>query len=158
MNEEKGKSRCLDGERILKCDYFIVLMHQSIPPAPSPSPRETAGHLPALSVPGVWHLQILHCLGAGHLLILGPFPSFWHSRRFLSEYNYTEGFVKGLKKSHFKSRMSLIVRVNVTDVSTTYVVVLFRVKVSCITSVDGIILWLLIWLVNYVAMLLVVCQ
>ena len=25
-------------------------------------------------------------------------------------------------------------------------------------SVDGIILWLLIWLVNYVAMLLVVCQ
>ena len=27
-----------------------------------------------------------------------------------------------------------------------------------ITSVDGIILWLLIWLVNYVTMLLVVCQ
>ena len=26
------------------------------------------------------------------------------------------------------------------------------------TSVDGIILWLMIWLVNYVAMLLVVCQ
>ena len=26
------------------------------------------------------------------------------------------------------------------------------------TSVDGIILWLLIWLVNYVVMLLVVCQ
>ena len=24
MNEEKGKSRCLDGERILKCDYFIA--------------------------------------------------------------------------------------------------------------------------------------
>ena len=43
----------------------------------------------------------------------------------------------------------------VTDVSTTCVVVIFRVKVSCITSVDGIILWLL---VNYVAMLLVVCQ
>ena len=36
--------------------------------------------------------------------------------------------------------------------------VIFRVKVSCMTSVDGIILWLLIWLVNYVAMLLVVCQ
>ena len=41
---------------------------------------------------------------------------------------------------------------------TTSVVVIFRVKVSCITSVDGIILWLLIRLVNYVAMLLVVCQ
>ena len=62
----------------------------------------------------------------------------------------------------------MIVRVNVvlnrtvvltvTDVSTTCVVVMFRVKVSCITSVDGIILWLLIWLVNYVAMLLVICQ
>ena len=46
----------------------------------------------------------------------------------------------------------------VTDVSTTCAVLIFRVKVSCITSVDGIILWLLIRLVNYVAMLLVVCQ
>ena len=35
---------------------------------------------------------------------------------------------------------------------------IFRVKVNCITSVDGIILWLLIWLVNYVAMFLVVVQ
>ena len=48
--------------------------------------------------------------------------------------------------------------VTVTDVSTTCAVVTFRVKVSCITSVDGIVLWLLIWLVNYVAMLWVVCQ
>ena len=30
----------------------------------------------------------------------------------------------------------------VTDVSTTCAVVIFRVKVNCITSVDGIILWL----------------
>ena len=46
-----------------------------------------------------------------------------------------------------KSRLSLIVRVNVvlnrTDISTTCALVSFRVKVSCITSVDGIILWLL---------------
>ena len=41
-------------------------MHQSIPAAPS-HPRATAGHLPALSVPGVGHLQILCCPGAGHL-------------------------------------------------------------------------------------------
>ena len=47
--------------------------------------------------------------------------------------------------------VSLIVRVNVVvnrtvavDVSTTCAVVIFRVKVSCITSVDGIILWLMI--------------
>ena len=31
----------------------------------------------------------------------------------------------------------------VTDVSRTCAVVIFRVKVSCITSVEGIILWLL---------------
>ena len=55
-------------------------------PAP---PRATAGHLPALSVPGVGNLQILHCPGAGHL----PTPG--HSRAFdthaVSKYNYTEG-------------------------------------------------------------------
>ena len=55
--------------------------------------------------------------------------------------------------SYFKSRLSLIVRVNVvlaqgllltvTDVSITCALVIFSVKVSCITSVDGIILWLL---------------
>ena len=52
-------------------------------------------------------------------------------------------------RSHFRSRLSLIVRVNVvlnrtvvvdSDVSTTCAVVIFRVKVSCITSVNGIIL------------------
>ena len=47
------------------------------------------------------------------------------------------------------SRLSMIVRVNVllnvtlTDVSTTCAVVIFRVKVSCITFVDSIKLWLL---------------
>ena len=24
MNKKRGKSRCSDGERILKCDYFIA--------------------------------------------------------------------------------------------------------------------------------------
>ena len=70
-----------------------------------------------------------------------------------------------------ESRLSLIVRVNVVLNSTVLVdskwrldnlcgrpEVIFRVKVSCITPVDGIILWLLPWLVNYVAMLLVVFQ
>ena len=43
-----------------------LIMHQSISPAPSPPPpppQATAGHLPTLSVPGVGHLQILHCSG-----------------------------------------------------------------------------------------------
>ena len=33
----------------------------------------------------------------------------------------------------------------VADISTTCAVVIFRVKVSCITSVDGIELWLVRW-------------
>ena len=58
---------------------------------PPPLPRATASHLPALSVPGVRHLQIFHCPGAGHLPTPGPFP-FKHTRGFPSECNYTEGF------------------------------------------------------------------
>ena len=55
-------------------------------------------------------------------------------------------------RSRFISRLSMIVRVNVvlnrtvlltvTDVSRTCAVVI-RVEVNCITSVDGIKLWLL---------------
>ena len=56
--------------------------------------------------------------------------------------------------THYKlSRLSMVVRVKVvlnrlllltvTDVSTTCAVVIFRVEGSCITSVDGIKLWLL---------------
>ena len=55
-------------------------------------------------------------------------------------------------KSHFISRLSMIVRVNVVLNRTVVVdsdwrfdnLYIFSVKVSCITSVDGIILWLLI--------------
>ena len=71
-------------------------MHQSIPAAPSPDPpppfRATAGHLLALSVPGVGHLQIVYSPGAGHLPTPGPLASFSHACSFLSEYNYAEGF------------------------------------------------------------------
>ena len=74
-------------------------MHQSTPAAPnSPPPppktphhpQATAGHLPAVSVPGVGHLQNFRCPGTEHLPTPGLFPSFWHARSFLSEYNYTE--------------------------------------------------------------------
>ena len=77
------------------------------------------------------------------------------SGRFTCSSNYCERFEP---KRHFISRLSMIVRVNlvlnrnilltVTDVSTTCAVVIFRVKVSCITPVDGIKLWLLTRLVN----------
>ena len=66
------------------------------------------------------------------------------------------------------SLLSMIVQVNVvldrtvvvelTDVSTTCALVIFRVAVNCITSVDAVKLWLLTWLVNQVSMLFVVCQ
>ena len=79
-------ARCPQGESRL---YYASVN----PAAPStPPPQTTAGHLPALSVPGVGHLQILFCLGAGHLSTPGPLASFWHARSFLSEYIYTEGF------------------------------------------------------------------
>ena len=68
--------------------------------------------------------------------------------------------------SHFISRLSMIVRMSVvltrtvvdsrltvTGVTTCTVVIL-RVKLSCITSVDCIKLWLLTWLVNWVVMIL----
>ena len=60
--------------------------------AKPPPPRATAGHLPASSVPGVGHLQIFHCTGAGHLPTAGHSWAFKHARGFLSECNYTEGF------------------------------------------------------------------
>ena len=69
----------------------MLFIPQPLPPAPPPPPA-TAGHLPALSVPGVGHLQILCCPGAGHL------PTRGHSRAFdthaasYQRYNYTEDF------------------------------------------------------------------
>ena len=70
---------------------------------------------------------------------------------FVNYYAFCERFKP---RSHFKSRLSLIVQVNVVlnrtvavdsdCVSTTCAVVIFRVKGSSILSVDGVILLLLI--------------
>ena len=73
-------------------------------------------------------------------------------------FNYTPAFMKLWKvepRSHFISRLSVIVRtkswteplLTVTNVSTTCAVT-FRVKVSCIMSVDGIRFWLCIDLIG----------
>ena len=70
---------------VLMIGAFCISQFQ-LHPVP-PSPRATAGHLPALSVSGVGHLQILCCPGAGHLPTPRPFPSFSHARGFLSKYN-----------------------------------------------------------------------
>ena len=86
----------------LQSNYFLVLnsvsfsvlyLYSSVNFScahPPPPLRATAGYLPAVSVPGMGHLQILRYPGTGHLPTLGLFPSFWHARGFLSEYNYTE--------------------------------------------------------------------
>ena len=58
---------------------------------------------------------------------------------------------------HYSNWIVLLL-LKLTDVLTTCAVVIFRIKAKCITSVDGIILWFLIWLVNYITMLLVICQ
>ena len=65
----------------------------------------------------------------------------------------SELFLLEILDKYIKSGLSLIVRVNVdlnrtllltvTDVSTTCAVFIVRVKLSCITSVDRIKLWLL---------------
>ena len=78
-------------------------MHQSFRAAPSSRPppslrRATAGHFPAFLVQGVVHLQILRCPGTGHLPTPGLFPSFWHARGFLSEYNHTEDITEKKKQ------------------------------------------------------------
>ena len=57
-------------------------MHQSIPPAPRPPPRATAGHLHALSVPGVGHLQILHYPGGRAFANPGAIPEVLTRTRF----------------------------------------------------------------------------
>ena len=91
--------------------------------------------------------------------------NFHHSSSKITLFNWIHFILRNCEgfepRSHFKSRLNLIVwserspeqglLSTVTDVSTTCAVVIFRVKVSCITSVDGVILWILTWLVNYVA-------
>ena len=43
--------------------YVYASVNSTYAQHPPPHPRVTAGHLPALAVPGVGHLQILHCPG-----------------------------------------------------------------------------------------------
>ena len=70
---ERGGGNTLEGREVL---LPLCISQFQLHPAPPPPPQATAGHLPALSVPGVGHLKILHCPGAGHLPTPGPFPSF----------------------------------------------------------------------------------
>ena len=64
------------------------VMHQSIPAALSLA-QTTAEHLRLFSLGGKAFANFARCPGAGHLPTPGLFPSLWHARGFLSEYNYT---------------------------------------------------------------------
>ena len=79
-------------------------MQQSIPAVPSHPPRATAGHLPALSLPGVGHLKILRCPAPGHL---PPRASDTHAvsyqntelhRRFVKDGKKLKRFVKACSR------------------------------------------------------------
>ena len=48
-------------------------------------------------------------LGAGHLPTLGPLASFSHARSFLSEYNYSEGFIGSPVKD--RNKLKRVVKV-----------------------------------------------
>ena len=107
--------------------------------------------------------MILHCVNVNEIFVFAHV----HSGLLLSQFTVmaaSESTMLWLNKLKFKnvskffinntiiSRLSMIVRVieswigllllTVTDVSTTCAVVIFRVKVSCITLADGIKLWL----------------
>ena len=56
--------------------YLLTYASVNSTCAQAPRPRATAGHLHALSVSGVEHLQILHCPGAGHSPTRGHFRGF----------------------------------------------------------------------------------
>ena len=64
---------------------------------PAPPPRAIAGHL-----------QILRCPGTGHLPTPGLFPSFWHARSLLPEYNYIEDITGKKSRLAHLSRTDLM--------------------------------------------------
>ena len=69
-------------------------------PAPPPPSPGYSGQSRGWSI-----FQILCCPGSVHLPTPGPFPSFWHARGFLSEYNYTEDFTgKKSRLAHLSRR------------------------------------------------------
>ena len=124
-------------------------MHQSVnsscaQPSPPPPPKVTAGHLPSFSVPGVRHLQILRCPRAGHLPTSGIFPSFWHVRGFLSEYNYTEDFTEK-KADWLTCQGQRVVKV----CSRFYACMLIKPELHSETRVGELSAWInVFWLVN----------
>ena len=74
-----------------------TVLHQSIPAAPCPSPRATAGHLPALSVPGWGICKFCTARGPGICQPRGHSQAFDTHAVSYQNITYTEGFT-GKKK------------------------------------------------------------
>ena len=71
------------------------------PPPPHPTPFPLSGYCGAfarLVSPGSRAFANFVLSGERAFANPGPFPSFWHTRGFLSEFKYTEGFTGKKKK------------------------------------------------------------
>ena len=55
---------CYSFKKFKRVTVTVCLCISQFHQLPAPPPGATAGHLPALLVPGMGHLQILHCPGA----------------------------------------------------------------------------------------------
>ena len=93
--KREGWNLCWYPKNILFCVIYASVNSNCAQPPPG---LLRGIQLPALSVPGVGHLQILRCPGAEHLPTPGPTPRFWHARSFLSEYNCTKDFTEKNKR------------------------------------------------------------
>ena len=97
-----NRDRCKGGtqnEYLHILFFYNASVNSTCAQPPPPAPGLLRGICPPCQSLGVGYLQILRCPGAGHLPTPEPFPSFWHTRGFLSEYNYTEGFTR--KKAYW---------------------------------------------------------
>ena len=81
-------------------------MHQSIPPAPSPPPRATAGICQPCQSRGWGICKFCTAWGPDICQPPGYSRAFWRPRGFLSECNYTEDFAGKKKKKNILALLS----------------------------------------------------
>ena len=86
-----------NSDQLLLMLFSYASVNSTCAQPPAPCPRATAGHLPAMSVPGVGHLQILHCPGPGICQPRGHSQAFDTHAVSYQNTTYTESFT-GKKK------------------------------------------------------------
>ena len=90
---------------------WMTLMHQSIPAAPihPPPPGLLRGICSPCQSRGWGICKFCTAQAARHLPTPGPLASFSHARSFLSEYNYSEGFIGSSVKD--RNKLKRVVKV-----------------------------------------------